>query len=67
MCGQGVRLFVGKGCGILLTGFSTAYGDNLLFEFERYVHDINNYQLLSAYLDRVSLRIEMCKVYYGIG
>lgn len=37
-----------------------------MFEYERYVHDVSNKDLLRAYLERVLLRIEMCKVHYGI-
>lgn len=38
----------------------------MIFEYERYVHDISNKTMLNAYLERVLLRIEMCKVYYGV-
>lgn len=37
-----------------------------MFEFERYVHDVNNRELLSAYLYRVALRIDVLKVIHGI-
>lgn len=37
-----------------------------MFEFERYVHDVNDKVLLDAYLARVLLRIECCRAYYGI-
>lgn len=37
-----------------------------MFEYEPYVHDVNNGVLLSAYLYRVALRTEMLKVHYDI-
>jgi len=37
-----------------------------MFEYEPYVHDVNNSVLLSAYLYRVALRIEMVKVRYEL-
>ena len=37
-----------------------------MFEFERYVHSIDDVILLTAYLSRVMLRIEACMVHYGI-
>ena len=52
------------GCGILYTDLST---DSVyMFEYEPYVHDVNNMQLLTAYLYRVALRIEMVKVHHDI-
>jgi hypothetical protein len=37
-----------------------------MFEYEQYVHNVFNKQLLDAYLSRVLLRIEMCKSYYDV-
>lgn len=37
-----------------------------MFEFERYVHNVFNPELLQAYLSRVGLRVEILKAYYGI-
>ncbi len=37
-----------------------------MFEYERYVHDIGNRELLAAYLSRVALRIQVCRNHYGI-
>ena len=52
------------GCGILYTDLST---DSVyMFEYEPYVQDVNNMQLLTAYLYRVALRIEMVKAHYDI-
>lgn len=46
--------FINSSCGLIM------------FEFERYVHDVNNRELLSAYLYRVALRIDVLKVIHGI-
>ena len=37
-----------------------------VFECEKYVHNVFNKQLLDAYLQRVLLRIDACKVYYDV-
>ena len=37
-----------------------------MFEYEKYVHNVFNKQLLDAYLQRVLLRIDACKVYYDV-
>lgn len=52
------------GCVYLSTKLSTETVG--MFECEPYVHDVNNMQLLTAYLYRVALRIDMLKVRYGI-
>ena len=54
-------------CGAMIhlpTGLSPEFVD--MFEFERYVHSIDDEVLLSAYLSRVMLRIEACMVHYDI-
>lgn len=37
-----------------------------MFEFERYVHSVNDRVLLAAYLDRVAMRIKFLKAVHGI-
>jgi hypothetical protein len=47
------------------TELSPEFVENM-FEYERYVHDVNDHRLLTAYLARVMLRIEQLKVKHGI-
>ena len=61
-----MRLIYSGGVAVihLLTVLSTEFVN--MFEFERYVHSIDDKVLLSSYLSRVMLRIEACMVHYDI-